>query len=145
MVYGWIWLAVLVASLIGEALTKKFYLIWFVPSSVVALALDICDLNIAWQVAAFALIFALGFTFKQLILPKIKPSISAIATGNSIESLIGEKCTVTETIDNFSSCGQARVRGQVWAARSVSDDEIYEEGTVLRIVAIEGVKLICRK
>ena len=64
---------------------------------------------------------------------------------HTIDSLVGCKCTVTERIDNYSCCGEARVKDQIWAARSVNDDEAYEQGTVLQIVAIEGVKLICKK
>ena len=64
---------------------------------------------------------------------------------NSIDAIIGEKCVVVEKIDGFAGCGEVRVNGQVWSARGVFEDDVYEEGACLHVVAIEGVKLICRK
>ena len=63
----------------------------------------------------------------------------------TIDSIVGEKCVVTETIDNFAGCGQIRVKGQFWSARGFFDDDVFECGETLRIVAIEGVKAVCKK
>ena len=65
--------------------------------------------------------------------------------GASIDSLVGERCTVVEEIDNYAGCGAVRVGNQIWAARGVGEDDIFEKGTSLKIVAIEGVKMICKK
>ena len=62
-----------------------------------------------------------------------------------VDNIVGEKCVVTETIDNFAGCGQIRVKGQYWSARGFFDDDIFESGETLRIVAIEGVKAVCKK
>ena len=66
-------------------------------------------------------------------------------TQTNLDSVIGEKCVVTEKIDNFAGCGQARVNGQEWSARGAGENDVFEEGETLKIVAIEGVKLICKK
>ena len=63
----------------------------------------------------------------------------------SLDEIIGERCKVIETVDNYVGCGLVRVKGQVWAARGVDDDDVFEIGEHLTVVAIEGVKLICRK
>ena len=63
----------------------------------------------------------------------------------SIDSIVGEKCIVTEKIDNFAGCGQIKVKGQLWSARGFFDDDVYECGESLRIVAIEGVMVVCKK
>ncbi|MBQ9070460.1 MAG: NfeD family protein [Clostridia bacterium] len=63
----------------------------------------------------------------------------------SLDDIVGEKCTVIETVDNYAGSGQVRVKGTEWSARSVDDDDVFEAGTTLRVVAIEGVKLICNK
>ena len=63
----------------------------------------------------------------------------------TINSIVGERCVVVEKIDNFAGCGEVKVKGQIWAARGVSEDDVFEIGERLSIVAIEGVKLICRK
>ena len=63
----------------------------------------------------------------------------------SLEDIIGEKCTVVETVDNYSGCGLVRVKGTEWSARSVDDDDVFKVGQTLKVVAIEGAKLICNK
>ena len=61
-------------------------------------------------------------------------------------SIVGERCVVTERVDNQAGCGQVKVKGgQVWSARGVADDAVFSEGETLKIVAIEGAKLICKK
>ena len=61
------------------------------------------------------------------------------------DNIVGKKCIVTETIDNFAGCGQVKVNGQGWSARAARDEDIFEVGDSLTIVAIEGVRLICIK
>ena len=56
-----------------------------------------------------------------------------------------KRCVVTETIDNFAGCGQVKVNGQSWSARGTYDDDVFEVGETLKIVAVEGVRLICNK
>ena len=61
------------------------------------------------------------------------------------ESVVGEKCIVTERIDNYAGCGEVKVKGQIWSARGVGVGDTFEEGETLKIVAVEGAKLICKK
>lgn len=63
----------------------------------------------------------------------------------TIDSIVGEKCIVSEKIDNFAGCGQIKVKGQLWSARGFYDDDVFERGETLRIVAIEGVMVVCKK
>lgn len=63
----------------------------------------------------------------------------------SPDSVVGKKCIVTEKIDTFAGCGQVKVNGQSWSARGTFDDDVFEIGETLSIVAVEGVRLICIK
>ena len=63
----------------------------------------------------------------------------------SLDDIVGEKCTVIETIDNYAGCGMVKIKGTQWSARCVNDDDVFEAGESLVVVAIEGVKLICNK
>ena len=62
-----------------------------------------------------------------------------------IEAIVGERCVVVEKIDNFAGCGQVKVNGQFWSARGANEDDVFEVGQTLNIVAIEGVRLVCVK
>lgn len=54
---------------------------------------------------------------------------------------IGREAIVTEAIDNLHETGAVRLSGVEWSARS-ADGSPVAAGTVVRIDAIEGVKLI---
>ncbi len=62
-----------------------------------------------------------------------------------LESVIGERCVVVEKIVSYAGCGLVKVKGTKWAARGSYEDDVFEVGEVLRVVAIEGVRLICKK
>ena len=140
---GWIWISVIVLAVIIEMLTDQLISIWFVPGAMVATVLDFCEVDIIWQVIVFLAISILGIILGKTVLEKYFPK--AANTKTNIDAIIGEKCIVTEKIDNFAGCGQAKVNGQIWSARSVDEDEVFEAGEILVIVAIEGVKLVCKK
>ncbi len=142
MEYGWIWIAVIVFAVIMELVTDQLISIWFVPAAIIATVLDFVDLKFVWQVIIFLIVSLIGIFFiRRLFSNKLAQN----AHKTNIDSIIGEKCVVTERIDNFAGCGQVKVHGQAWSARGCNDDDEFEEGEVLRIVAIEGVKLICKK
>ena len=142
MEYGWIWIAVIVIAIVTEVLTDQLVSIWFVPSAIISTVLDFCGVNIIWQVLVFLLVSAAGIVFAKVVITRIRPQK---ITKTNIEAIVGERCVVTERIDNYASCGQVRVNGQIWSARGALEDDTFEVGEVLNIVAIEGVKLICKK
>ena len=138
----WVWLAVLVASIVVEILTEQFVSIWFAPASIVAIVLNLITLGPVWQIIGFALVTIVGiFLFRDIVMKKLSNNDNR----TNIDAIIGEKCVVTERIDNFAGCGQAKVKGQIWSARGAHEDDVFESGEVLTVVAIEGVKLICIK
>ena len=63
----------------------------------------------------------------------------------SPDTIVGKRCVVVEKIDNFAGCGQVKVNGQGWSARSAYDEDCFDVGEVLSIVAVEGVRLVCVK
>ncbi len=142
MEYGWIWIAVLVAAVIVELLTDQLVSIWFAPAAIIATVLDFCGARFVWQILVFLLCAAVGIIIAKMLLGRVKKSES---TRTNIDAIIGERCVVTEQIDNYRGCGQVRVGSQIWSARGTKEDDVFEEGEVLNVVAIEGVKLICKR
>lgn len=142
MFYGWGWIALIVIAIITEALTDQLISIWFVPGSIVAIILDFFNINILWQILSVLLFATAGIVFAKTLLNKIMPT-KIIKT--NVEAIIGEKCIVTEKVDNYAGCGQVKIKGQIWSARSVDENETFNEGDILHVVAIEGVKVICKK
>ena len=142
MGYWWFWLAIICLAIVVEICTEQLVSIWFIPGAIIAIILDFCSIGLVWQVIAFLAVSVVGIVVAKKYLVKLKREGT---TKTNIDAIIGEKCIVTEKIDNFAGCGQARVKGQVWSARGVMENDVFEPGEVLRVVAIEGVKLICKK
>ena len=92
---------------------------------------------IAIVIAALAIIFVAFLIIRRC----------GFFAGNTatIDTIVGQRCVVTEKIDNFAGCGQVRVKGQLWSARGLFEDDVFERGEALRIVAIEGVRAVCKK
>ncbi len=133
----WFWLSALVLFLILEASTSALVSLWFVGGSFAALLAQMFGAPIWMQVILFvivsvALLFALRPLMKKYVTPR------KIVT--NARSNIGKTALVTETINNLLGQGAVKIAGVFWSARS-ADDSVIEEGTVVRIVEIEGAKV----
>ena len=98
-------------------------------------------MGVEWIIAIAAAVVIAGL-ISYFVIKHMRCSSGQCLT---VDHIVGQKCTVTETIDNFAGCGQVKVKGQLWSARGFFDDDIFERGENLRIVAIEGVKAVCKK
>ena len=138
----YLWLGVVFCAAIVEAIGKRMIALWMIPGGVVASVFAFLRLPVWAQILAFiAVSTACCFLFFGLA---AKRGAKNVGRGG-IEDLIGGTGTVVETVDNLAGCGLVSVNGEEWAARSVDYDGILEEGTTVSIVAVEGVRLICRE
>lgn len=138
----WIWVIVIALAVITEVISEQLVSIWFVPGALVALILEIFNVDIWIQILVAAIVTLIGiFVLRRQLMRFVKNTDAK----TNIDLIIGEKCVVTEKIHNFAGCGQVKVKGQIWSARGCSEDDEFEEGEVLTVVAIEGVKLICKR
>ena len=84
-----------------------------------------------------------GFTPVQIAflreLLKVADQINVTVT--IPEFIPGQKGIVTATIDNLKAEGQVTIQGMEWTARAKNGNTI-EKGKVVRVTAVEGVKLI---
>jgi membrane protein implicated in regulation of membrane protease activity len=114
----------------------------FIPGAIIAVILDFCSVPFIWQILSVLILAILGiFLARKLILKNIPKE----STKTNIDAIVGEKCIVTEKIDNYAGCGQVKIKGQIWSARGVGEDDVFDVGEILSVVAIEGVKVICKK
>lgn len=142
MGYWWFWLGIVILAIIVEVFTDQLVSIWFIPGALIAIIFDLFNIGFLWQVLVFLVLSVIGIIIGKKYLFKFKKTGD---TKTNIDAIIGEKCIVTESIDNFAGRGQVKVRGQVWSARGVTDNDTFAEGDILFVVAIEGVKLIVKK
>ena len=138
-----IWLGVVVRARVVEALTFALVSMWFIPGALVAMILSFFPPIALWvQILVFLLITLVFLIFVKPLADKF---LIGKRTPTNADAVIGEEAVVTLAIDNIEGKGQVKVKGQIWTARSADKDITYEVGEVLHVIAIEGVKLICKK
>ena len=143
MEYLWVvWTTVIVAAVVAEVLIPGLVAIWFVPGGIVSLILSLFSVELWIQVVVFfalsiAFLLCSRFLFRKLV---TKPPMKT-----NIDAVIGEKCIVTERVENLAGCGQVKVKGMEWSARTIDESETLAVGDVVTVVAVEGVKLIVRR
>lgn len=143
MIWGWMWIGIIVAAVAVEATTEQLISIWFVPGAIIATILDaVFSAHILLEALVFLVVSIVGILFfRRLVMARMNTE----ETKTNVDAIVGEKCIVTERVDTFAGCGQVKVKGQVWSARGAVDEDTFEVGDTLQVIAIEGVKLICKK
>lgn len=135
----YVWLALVVFFVIAECATVGLVSIWFAGGSLMAMMLAMSEVEVVWQVIAFLLVSGLLLAATR---PVVKKYLLNKRVKTNYQTVIGEIVKVTETVDNFNQAGVAFADGKEWTARSAKDSVILEKGTLAKVIAIEGVKLI---
>ena len=138
-----IWAVVFVAALWVEAETAELVALWFTPSALVSLTLSFCKVEWWIQCIVFVALSAVLLVFAKTVLKKhLQKHLNQEKTDTDL--LIGEIAVVTERIDNNDMSGAVKIQGKIWSARMNDDCETAEVGEFVEVLAISGVKLICR-
>jgi len=135
----YVWLAFVILFVVAEGMTVGLVSIWFAGGSLVAMLLAMAGAGIGWQMLTFLVVSA-GLLMATR--PLAKKYINSKKEKTNYKSVIGEVAKVTETIDNFNQTGVAFADGKEWTARSTEDAVVIKKGTLVKVTAIEGVKLI---
>ena len=110
-----VWLGVMILFAVGEAITVGLTSIWFaVGASGITLAL-----------------------VRPLAKKLLRPGYSA----TNADRVIGTVGVVTQAVNNLAGEGLVNLAGQVWSARSKTE-EVIPVGQEVRVLHIQGVKVI---
>lgn len=136
-----IWIAAIIIFGVAEAATAGLTSIWFVLGGVAGLIAAVCGGPVWLQVGLFfaVSIAALAFT-RPLVVKLMKKDIKP----TNADRILNNVGRVTERIDNALPSGAVYIDGKTWTARS-ADGEVIELDAAVRILRMEGVKLIVQK
>ncbi len=138
--FPYIWTAVIVVALMLEGMTCALVSIWFIPGALTALIMSLFPIHYVWQLVAFvAISLVMLFCGKFIFRPVFKK------TKTNVDALIGKTVLITEAVDNIAGKGAGKLGAQEWSVRAAPDSQPLLPEDRAEIVAIEGVKLICRK
>jgi membrane protein implicated in regulation of membrane protease activity len=131
----WAWWLVATAALAGgEILTMGFFLGPIAIAAVLAALVAVVGGSVGLQLAAFVLGSIASLAIVRPIARRHMHTPPQIRTGTA--ALVGARAVVIETVDQDS--GQVKIGGEVWSARSYDDDDVFEPGTRVEVLRIDG-------
>ena len=138
----WIWLGVIIFTVIYEFVTYDLESIWFTVGAVVALVLSFFENT--FKPWLQLLIFAIVSVIMLITLRKwTKKIVTSDFIPTNADSLIGKEIIVSK-VSSKANMAEAKVNGVIWSIESEKKDTLKEGETVI-IKKIEGNKLIVIK
>ena len=135
----YIWLIIAGVFFVAEIITVGFFIFWLGIGALIAMLVSLFTSNLIIQTSVFVISSAILIFFTRPFVNKFVNKSSTINT--NFYSLIGKTGLVIEDISSTLGTGQVKVAGEVWSAKTETDD-IIEKGTKVKILEVEGVKLV---
>jgi membrane protein implicated in regulation of membrane protease activity len=138
-----IWLIIALISFIMEIFIPSFVLFNFGIGAVVGSFAAGLNLSVEWQIVFFSTGTLLSFF---LIRPVMKKYAYKRSDGfkTNMEAIVGRQATVSEEISNENNRGRISLDGDIWQARSLSN-EIIPQGSLVEIVQLNSIILTVKK
>lgn len=134
----WLWLGLFIVALFTEFATADMVSIWFAIAAIPSFILALLHVNIIIQVLLFVVVAILLLLLTRPIVMKYFKT-NEIKT--NVDSYFGLSGTCIQLIVP-GSIGRVMVNNREWSA--ISNEEI-ETGEKVRVLDVEGVKLIVEK
>jgi membrane protein implicated in regulation of membrane protease activity len=131
----YVWLLVAIALGVGEVLTPGLFFLG--PVALAAVAAGVAA-ALGVGAAASLIVFIVGSLASLAILRPVArrhvrlPALSRTGT----DALVGRKAVVTRRVDGQG--GRVRIGGEEWSARTYLDGQVFDEGSSVDVIQIEG-------
>lgn len=135
-----VWILILIAAVVVEAMSFTLLTIWFAVGALVALICSALGVPVMMQVVVFMVISLVCLAFTRPLIRKVLPKKYTPTNG---EDDIGKNATVIVKIDPSTGSGRVRFEGVDWAAQSESGEIIPEGETV--IITAKGAATVTVK
>jgi len=137
-----LWLIIAIVFIGVELGTVTLTSIWFAAGAIAAMIVAMCNGSLVIQLIVF-IVFTLALLFATR--PLAKKFVNAKKATTNADRAVGQEVRVMERVSNLDQTGMAVVNGQEWTVRAEDDKTIIEQGELVRIVRISGVKLIVER
>jgi len=130
-----IWAIVALALVVGEVLTPGLFFLG--PVALAAVIAGIVDLLGGGAILQLIVFIGGSVASVALIRPIAKSHLrvpTALRTGTA--ALTGAKALVLQRVDDDG--GRVKIGGEEWTARAYMEGQVYEPGTRVEVVKIEG-------
>ena len=135
-----VWLILFVIFVVAEVVTAGALVsIWFCIGSLAAMVAARAGTSVFVQIAVFLVV---SIALLVLTKPFIKKVLKQKSEPTNADVIIGRIGVVIEEIDNLEEKGAVKIDGKVWTARSVAENKSIQKDSKVRIVRIQGVKVL---
>lgn len=135
------WLIAAGVFFIIEMATIGFLVFWLGIGALLAMVTSFITDSILIQALLFIITSTLLLIFTRPLVDKFIKIPKEVKT--NAYSIIGKKGIVISKINNIEGVGQIKIDGDVWSAKSATDEDI-PENTEVEIVEIDGVKAVVK-
>mgnify|MGYP002853489080 CR=1 FL=1 len=132
------WFVAFVVLLVIELATVNLVTIWFAIGAVAAIIASVFTESVVWQSVVFILVSLISLIFTKPVMQKFRKFEMTPTNSDRVIGKIGE---VTKKIDK-NHYGEVKVFESTWTAAS---DGTIDVGEKVKVLSIEGVKLIVEK
>ncbi len=138
---AYIWIALAIVMVLVEITTVQLVSVWFMVGALCAALTTLFTDSVVIQLAVFVGVSLLALLLTRPLVRRLKENRVQLRT--NIDRLPGEKGVMLKPVENTESVGQAKVLGKVWSVKT--DNPPLKEGDTVRVIAVDGVKLIVEK
>ena len=128
------WTIVAAALAVGEIFTLGFFLGPIALAAAVGAVVAALGASVELQFGVFVLLSAASVLVLRPIALRHMKTPGALRTGTA--ALIGQRALVLERVD--ADHGQVKIGGEVWTARPYDESEVFEPGTRVDVMQIDG-------
>jgi len=129
-----IWAIVAAALAAGEILTLGFFLGLMALGAAVAAIAAAIGVSVELQVALFAVTSIASLAFIRPVALRHMKTPARLKSGTA--ALVGSRAVVLQRVD--ADQGQVKIGGEVWSARPYDEDDVFEPGTRVDVMKIDG-------
>lgn len=138
----WIWIIVIVATVIIEAFTMEMVSAWFAVGAIIPLILSACNVG-SWELHVILFILISAVLILSLRKLTLKFLFKNSNEKTNLDSIIGNTYRMLERTD-FETRGSVKINGVVWSVEG-ENQETIEKDELVEIVKVVGNKLIVKK
>ncbi|MDX1285024.1 MAG: NfeD family protein [Draconibacterium sp.] len=138
-----IWLLIALIAFIMEIFIPSFVLFNFGIGALIGSLAAGFNVSLEWQIVLFSLGTLMSFLLVRPVMKKYAYRRSTDYRSN-VDAMVGRLAQVSEEISNENNRGLVMLDGDVWQARSHSN-EVIPKGTLVEIVQVNSIILIVRK
>lgn len=133
-----VWIIICIIMVIAEIATLQFISIWFAGGAFSAF-ISSFFLPFEWQ---FGIFVASSSLLLICTMPLIKKFKNQKHTPTNYDIDIGKDVIIIQTVNKKRDSGRATLNGVDWIAVAENENDIIEEGEIVKIKDIQGAKLI---